>query len=133
VTGDWRKPQNEQLNDLHFSTNAATKSKKTRWAEDVARMDNRNTYLVLFGKPERNRSLGRIRHTWKYNIQTDLNLLKPTGYGMHQQVELLYALPIQYLCFLYFSENKQQLVPFTFKKWFYNRDEVFTTRYGLGL
>jgi hypothetical protein len=78
------------------------KSKKTRWAEDVARMDNRNTYLVLFGKPEGNRSLGRIRHTWKYIIQTDLNLLKPTGYGMHQQVELLYALPIQYSCVLYF-------------------------------
>jgi len=43
------------------------------------------------------------------------NLLKPTGYGMHQQftcnIQQLYALPTLYLCVLYLSENKQRLVP----------------------
>jgi hypothetical protein len=76
VTGGCRKLQNEQLQDLHISTNVIIKSKKTRWAGHVARMDNRNTYLVLFGKTEGNRSLGRIRHRWKHSIQTDL---KQTG------------------------------------------------------
>jgi len=44
-----------------------------------------------------------------------LNLLKPTGYVMHQQfnIQQLYALPTLYLCVLYLSENRQQLVPFT--------------------
>ena len=43
------------------------------------------------------------------------NLLKPTGYVMHQQfnIEQLYALPTLYLCVLYLSENKQRLVPLT--------------------
>ena len=44
-----------------------------------------------------------------------INLLKPTGYVMHQQfnIQQLYALPTLYLCVLYLSENKQQLVPLT--------------------
>jgi len=43
------------------------------------------------------------------------NLLKPTGYVMHQQfnVQQLYALLTLYLCVLYLSESKQQLVPLT--------------------
>ena len=44
-----------------------------------------------------------------------LNLLKPTGYVMHQQfnIQQLYALSTLYLCVLYLSENKQRLVPLT--------------------
>ena len=44
-----------------------------------------------------------------------INLLKPTGYVMHQQfnIQQLYVLPTLYLCVLYLSENKQQLVPLT--------------------
>ena len=45
----------------------------------------------------------------------NINLLKPTGYVMHQQfkVQQLYVLPTLYLCVLYLSENKQRLVPLT--------------------
>jgi len=41
------------------------------------------------------------------------NLLKPTGYVIHQQfnIQQLYALPTLYLCVLCLSENKQRLVP----------------------
>ena len=51
-------------------------------------------------------------------VSTDVvffNLLKPTGYVMHQQfnIQQLYALPTLYLCVLYLSENKQRLVPLT--------------------
>ena len=43
-----------------------------------------------------------------------LNLLKPTGHVMHQQFNVqLYALPTLYLCVLYLSENKWQLLPHT--------------------
>jgi len=44
-----------------------------------------------------------------------LNLLKPTGYVMHQQfyIQQLYALPTLYLCVLYLSENKQRIVRLT--------------------
>ena len=43
------------------------------------------------------------------------NLLKPTGYVMHQQfsIQQLYVPPTLYLCVLYLSENKQRLVPLT--------------------
>ena len=45
----------------------------------------------------------------------DYNLLKPTGYVMHQQfnIQQLYVLPTPYLWVLYLSENKQRLVPLT--------------------
>ena len=44
-----------------------------------------------------------------------INLLKPTGYVLHQQfnIQQLYVLPTLYLCVLYLSENKQRLVPLT--------------------
>jgi hypothetical protein len=44
-----------------------------------------------------------------------INLLKPTGYVMHKQfnIQQLGALPTLYLWFLYLSENKKRLVPFT--------------------
>jgi len=44
-----------------------------------------------------------------------LNLLKPTGYVMHQtfNIQQLYALPTLYLCVLYSPENKQRLFPLT--------------------
>jgi hypothetical protein len=47
--------------------------------------------------------------------------LKPTGHVMHQQfnIQQLYALPTQYFCVLYLSENK--LTAST--DWFYKRDE----------
>jgi len=49
------------------------------------------------------------------NKISNVNLLKPTGYVMHQQfnIQQLYALPTLYLCVLYLSENKQLLVPLT--------------------
>ena len=44
-----------------------------------------------------------------------VNLLKPTGYVMHQKfnIKQLYVLPTLCLCVLYLSENKQRLVPLT--------------------
>ena len=52
---------------------------------------------------------------WRGLDSFDINLLKPTGYVMHQQfnIQQLYVLPTLYLCVSYLSENKQRLVPLT--------------------
>ena len=57
-------------------------------------------------------------NTEQYRVERkglQFNLLKPTGYVMHQRfnIQQLYALPTLYLCVLYLSENKQRLVPIT--------------------
>ena len=56
--------------------------------------------------------------TWKTIVGKDgeyINLLKPTGYMMHQQfnIQQLYAVPTLYLCVLYLSQNKQRLASLT--------------------
>jgi hypothetical protein len=51
------------------------------------------------------------------------NLIKPTGYVMHQQfnIQQLYALLTLYLSVLHLSENKQRLVSLTAQTdWFYD-------------
>jgi hypothetical protein len=67
VTGDWRKPHNEELHNLYSSQNiiTMTKSRMMRWAGHVARMgETRNAYRILVGKPEGKRPLGRPRRRW---------------------------------------------------------------------
>ena len=50
-----------------------TKSRRLRWAGDVAHMQQtRNTYRVLAGRPEGKRSLRRPRRRWEDNIKMDL-------------------------------------------------------------
>ena len=53
--------------------------------------------------------------TDQLQFEVSLNLLNPNGYVTHHQfnIQQLYALPTLYLCVLYLSENKQQLVPLT--------------------
>ena len=55
VTGEWRKPHNEELNDLYSSPIIfrVIKSRRMRWAGHIARMgESRGIYSVLAGKPE---------------------------------------------------------------------------------
>ena len=44
VTGEWRKPHNEEFNDLYSSPNIfrLIKSRRMRWAGHVARMEERS-------------------------------------------------------------------------------------------
>ena len=64
VTREWRRLQNEELNDLYSSPNIVRviKSRRMRLAGHVARMgEERGVYRVLVGKPEGKRPLGRPR------------------------------------------------------------------------
>jgi len=84
VTGEWRKLHNEELNDLYCSPNIirAVKSRRTRWAGHVARMeDRRGVYRLLVGKPEGKRP----RRRWEDNIKMDL---QEAGCGGMEWIEL---------------------------------------------
>ena len=88
VTGEWRKLHNEELSDMHSLPNIlrVVKSRRMRWARNVVRMgEGRGVHRVLVGKPERKKSLGRPRHTWKDNIKTDL---QEVGGGCGDWMEL---------------------------------------------
>jgi hypothetical protein len=67
VTGEWRKLHNEELHDLYSSPSIIRimKARRVRWAEHVARMeDKRTAYRLLVGKPEGRRPLGRPILGW---------------------------------------------------------------------
>jgi hypothetical protein len=51
------------------------KPRRMRWVGHVARMEKRNAYRILVGKPEGKRPLGRPRRMWVDNIKTDLREL----------------------------------------------------------
>jgi len=60
---------------LYCSPNiiSVIKSRRMRWAEIVARMDEcRGGYRVLVARPEGERPVGRPRRRWEDNIKMDL-------------------------------------------------------------
>jgi hypothetical protein len=59
VTGGWRKLHNEELHNLYYPPNII----RMRWAGHVARM-GRSAHIIVVGKPEGNRLLGRQRRRW---------------------------------------------------------------------
>jgi hypothetical protein len=72
--GSWRKLHNDELHDLLSSPNIVRviKSRRMRWAGHLARMlEGRGAYMILVGRPESNRPLGRLRRRWEDNIKMD--------------------------------------------------------------
>jgi hypothetical protein len=55
------------------------KLRRMRWTGHVARMgEKRNAYMILVGKPEGKRPLGRPRHRWDSSIKMDF---REIGWG----------------------------------------------------
>jgi hypothetical protein len=82
VTGELRKLHSEELHGLYSLPNIVRviKSRRLKWAGHVARMEEeRGMYMVLVGKPERKRPLGRPRRMWKDNIKVDLQEVRCGG------------------------------------------------------
>jgi hypothetical protein len=72
VTGGWRTLHNETLRDLYSSpsTIRIIKSRRMRWAGNVARMgENINAYRLLVGKPKGKRPLARPKRRRVVNIK----------------------------------------------------------------
>jgi hypothetical protein len=75
VMGGWRNLHNEELHNLYSSPSIirVTNSRNTRWTGHVARMgEKRNACIILVGKPEGRKPLGRPRHRWEGNIKMNL-------------------------------------------------------------
>jgi hypothetical protein len=75
VTGEWRKLHNQELHDLYSSPSIIIiiKTRRMRWVGHVAIMEEkRNAYMLLVGKPEGRRPLGRPKRRSLDNIMMDL-------------------------------------------------------------
>jgi hypothetical protein len=75
VTGEWRRRQNEELNDLYSSPTIVRviKSGRMRRTEHVAHMGvGRDVYRILVRNSGGKRPLGRPRRRWENNVKMDL-------------------------------------------------------------
>jgi hypothetical protein len=74
VTAECRKLNNDGFRDFCSSPNIIRiiTSKRMRWVEHSANGEKRNVYMLLVGKPEGKRPLGRPRRRWIDNIKIDL-------------------------------------------------------------
>jgi hypothetical protein len=71
LAGGLRKLHNEELHGLCSSPSIirVIKARRMRWAGHVARMGEvRGAYIILVGKPDGRRPLGRPRRRWEDNI-----------------------------------------------------------------
>jgi hypothetical protein len=88
ATGEWKRLNNEELNDLYASPNIirVMKLRRMRWAGHVARMEEkRGAYRILVWRPEGRRPFGRPRRSWEYNIKMDIG---EAGWGGMNWIEL---------------------------------------------
>ena len=87
VMGEWRKPYNEELNDLYSQPNIVQViNSRMRWVGHAAHMgERRGVYRVLVGKPKGKRPFERPRHRWEDNIKADL---QEVGCGGMDWIEL---------------------------------------------
>jgi hypothetical protein len=73
VAGGWSRLHNEELHNLYASPNIRViKSRRMRWAGNVACMGGIRNAYILVGKPHGIRPPGRPRRKWEENISMGL-------------------------------------------------------------
>jgi hypothetical protein len=78
--GSWRKLHNECHSPYSSLNIVRVKSRRTKWAGHMACMgEGRGVYMVLVGRSEGKRPLGRPRHRWEDNIEMDLREIGING------------------------------------------------------
>jgi len=85
IKWEWRKLHNEDLIDLYSSANIiwVIQSRKIRWAGHVECVgEKRCVYMVLVGKPEGKRPLGRPKRRREDNIKMDVQKVGCRGNGL---------------------------------------------------
>ena len=86
-------------------------------SSELLMLTNKSGWGLILGSVllDKRRKITKISAMVRRSPGRGFNLLKPTGYMMHQQfnIQQLYALPTLFLCLLCLSENKQRLVPLT--------------------
>jgi hypothetical protein len=85
VTGEWRKLYSGELHNLYLSPDIIRqiKSRRMRWAGQVARIgERRNLYRVFGGKARRKRPLERPRRRWEDGIKMDRREIDWGGCGV---------------------------------------------------
>ena len=88
VTGEWRRLHNEELNDLYSSPNIiwVMKLRRIKWVGHlVCMVESRVAHMVLVGKHEGKRPLGRPKCRWEDNIKMSL---QEAGCGVMDWIEL---------------------------------------------
>jgi hypothetical protein len=79
VAGSCRRMHNEELQNLHTSSNIVRviKSTRIRWVGYVARIaEIRNVCNILVGKPKGKRPLRRFRCKWEGNTRMDFREIR---------------------------------------------------------
>jgi hypothetical protein len=74
ATGGWRKLHNKELHNLYCSLNIirVKKSRRVKWAGQVARMeDRRNTYRIFVTNLKRRDHLETLDVDGRFNFRTD--------------------------------------------------------------
>jgi len=72
-TGELRRLHNKELYGL-YSPNIIQLSHQEKWGHVASMGDMKGANRVLVQRPDGNRSLGRLRHRWKDNIITGLQV-----------------------------------------------------------
>jgi hypothetical protein len=90
VTGNCRKLHNEELNDFYSFPIIfrVIKTRRMTWAGHVAFLcASRVVGRVLVGKPEKKRSLGRLRRRWEDNIKMGFQKVECGGMDWIDQAQ----------------------------------------------
>jgi hypothetical protein len=61
VRGNWRKQHNEELHNLYSSPNKMIKSRRMRWAGNVARMGRRGMHIAYWWVIQKNETIRKTK------------------------------------------------------------------------